>query len=728
MTILCKSILKHNFGINLIKETSNIPMTKNLSGLIFVALLLQLSACNFIPKPPIAEKIPHQMVMFGDTRIDPYYWLNMRDSQKVLDYLIAENAYTEAMMEPTIPLQEKLYNEMRSRQKEEDVTVPVFLNGYYYYIRYEEGKEYPINCRKKGILDAPEEIILDENEVAAGHRFCQVASIDISPDNQIVAYGVDTIGSRKFTIHFKNLQTGKLINTKIDNTTGAIAWANDSKTVFYSKKDKSLRPFKIFRHNISSPYSNNDVIIYHETDETFDAHVFTSKSREYIFIMTSSSTSSEYRYLSANNPLGEFKVIQPRQKGIEYGVEHHADNFYIRTNWNAENFRIMETPISKPTMDNWKELIPQRKDVLVMNMDVFKDFLVITERKDALIQVKVHKWSDKSEFYIDFGEEVYTALPAGNPEFDTPLFMYFYTSLTTPGSTYEINLHTQERKLLKQNEVLGGYNPDNYQTKRLWAQTNDSVNVPISIVHKKGLELNGNNPLLIYAYGAYGYSENPIFDANLISLLDRGFVYAIAHVRGGEEMGRNWYEKGKMLNKKNTFTDFIDCTEYLIEQKYSNPEKIIAQGGSAGGLLVGAVSNIRPDLYKAIIAEVPFVDVVTSMLDTSMPLTTGEYEEWGNPNDSVFYSYIKSYSPYDQVKPQEYPNMLVTTSYHDSQVQYFEPAKWVAKLRSTKTDNNLLLFKVDMDSGHGGASGRFKSLKDIAFTYAFMIKIAGIED
>jgi oligopeptidase B len=698
-------------------------MTKNLSRLLFlVAFISQLTACNFIPKPPVAEKIPHQMVMFGDTRIDPYYWLNLRDSQKVLDYLIAENIYTEAMMEPTIPLQEKLYNEMKARQKEDDVTVPVYLNGYFYYIRYEEGKEYPINCRKKGTLESPEEIILDENEVAAGHRFCQVASLDISPDNKVLAYGVDTIGRRKFTIQFKNLETGKLINSKIDNTTGAIAWANDNKTVFYSQKNNALRPYKIFRHNISTATSSNDVLIFHEKDETFDTHVYTTKSREYIMIMTSSSTSSEYRFLSADKPLGEFRMLQPRQKGIEYSVDHFGSNFYILTNWNAENFRVMEAPIANPSMENWKELIPHKNDVLIMNIDVFKEFLVITERKDALIKVKVLKWADKSEHYIDFGEEVYTALPSGNPEFDTPLFMYYYTSLTTPGSTYEYNMQTQTKRLLKQNEVLGGYTPADYETKRLWATAQDGTKIPISIVHKKGIKLNGKNPLLIYAYGAYGYSENPIFDPNLLSLLDRGFVYAIAHVRGGEEMGRKWYEDGKMLNKMNTFTDFISCTEYLIEQKYSSPDKTIAQGGSAGGLLVGAVANMHPDLYKGIVAEVPFVDVVTSMLDSSLPLTTGEYDEWGNPNDSTYYFYIKSYSPYDQVKQQEYPNMLITAGYHDSQVQYFEPAKWVAKLRSTKTDNNLLLFKVDMDSGHGGASGRFKSLKDIAFVYAFMLK------
>lgn len=704
-------------------------MIKNLlRSLLAATFLSYLAACSFIPKPPVAERLPHPMVMLGDTRVDPYFWLCLRDSQKVLDYLIAENSYTEAMMESTVPLQEKLYNEMKSRQKEDDVTVPVFLNGYYYYIRYEEGKEYPINCRKKGSLEAPEEVVLDENEVAAGHRFCQVASLDFSPNNQILAYGVDTIGRRLFTIYFKDLSTGKLINTKIANTTGAIAWANDNKTVFYSEKNKALRPYKIYRHSISHPTPSNDILVYHETDEAFDTHVYTTKSREYIIIMTSSSTSSEYRFLSADNPTGNFTMIQPRQKGIEYSIDHCGSNFYILTNWNAPNFRLMEAPIQSPSMENWKEIIPHRGDVLLMGMDVFRNFLVVTERKDALIQVKVIRWTDKSEFSIDFGEEVYTALPSVNPEFNTPLFIYYYTSLTTPGTTYEYNMQTQVKRLLKQNEVLGNYNPSDYETKRLWARANDGVRIPISIVHKKGIRLNGENPLLIYAYGAYGYSENPTFDPNLLSLLDRGFVYAIVHVRGGEEMGRGWYDDGKMLKKKNTFTDFISGTEYLIEQKYTSPDKIIAQGGSAGGLLMGVIANMRPDLYRGIVAEMPFVDVLTSMSDTSLPLTVGEYDEWGNPNDSIYYYYMKSYSPYDQVKKQNYPNMLVTAGYNDSQVQYFEPAKWVAKLRATKTDGNLLLFKVDMDSGHGGASGRFKSIKDQSFIYAFMLRIAGINN
>ncbi len=696
--------------------------------LLLLATLGLISACSLLPKPPVAEKEHHTLVMHGDTRIDPYYWLNQRDSQKVLDYLIAENAYTEAMMEPTIPLQEKLFNEMKLRQKEEDITVPVFLNGYYYYIRYEEGKEYPINCRKKGILDAPEEIILDENEVAAGHSYCQVASLDISPNNKVLAYGVDTIGRRQFTIHFKNLETGKLICSKIDNTTGAIAWANDNHTVFYSQKDKSLRPYKIFRHSIKSPNSQSDALIYHETDSTFDVNVYTSKSRELIMIMASSSTSSEYRYLNANNPLGTFTLIQPRQPKLEYSVEHLGSNFYIKTNWNAENFRVMETPIAKPAMDNWKELIAHRNNVLIMDIDIFKDFLVVKERKDALIHVKVLRWADKKEFYIDFGEEVYTALPSVNPEFDTPLFVYYYTSLTTPGATYEYNMQTQEKRLVKQNEILGDFTPSNYETKRLWATANDGTKIPISIVHKKGIKLNGKSPLLIYAYGAYGYSENPTFDPNRLSLLNRGFIYAIAHVRGGEEMGRKWYEMGKMLNKQNSLTDFIRCTEYLIEQGYTSPDRIIAQGGSAGGLLVGAVVNMRPNLYKGIVAEVPFVDVLTSMLDPNLPLTTGEYEEWGNPKDSALYHYIKSYSPYDQVKPQEYPSMLITSGYHDSQVQYFEPAKWAAKLRATKTDNNLLLLKIDMNSGHGGLSGRYEYLKEQAFTYAYMLNTVGISE
>ncbi|HOA10156.1 MAG TPA: S9 family peptidase [Tenuifilaceae bacterium] len=690
--------------------------------------LVLLNSCSLAPAPPKAEVHPYQMVTCGDTRIDPYFWLCYRDSQKVLDYLLAENAYTEAMMKSTMPLQEKLFNELKSRKKVEDVTVPAFMNGYFYYTRFEEGKEYPINCRRKGNMDAPEEVILDENEVAAGQRYCQVASLDISPNNQILAFGVDTLGKRLFTIYFKNLETGKLLPIKIDNTTGTIAWASDSQTLFYTQKDQTLRPSRIYRHKISKNANPKDELVYYEADSTFSTHVVNSKSLEYIFIFSSSGSCSEYRYLKTSTPEGKFKVFQPRMPGVEYTVEHSGNFFYIMTSWNAENNRIMETPLTSTRKESWRELVPNRSDVLVMNVDIFKDFLVATERKDALIQVKVISLRDKSQHYIDFGEEVYTALPSVNSEFNTSSFVYFYTSLTTPGVTCEYNMQTHQKKILKQNEVLGGYNPDNYETKRLWATAADGVNIPISVVYRKGIKLDGKNPLLIYGYGAYGYPVNPTFDPNLLSLLDRGFVYAIAHVRGGQELGRKWYEDGRKLCKMNTFTDFIACTECLVEQKYTSPDRIVAQGASAGGLLMGVIANLRPDLYRAIVAEVPFVDVLTTMLNPNLPLTTGEYDEWGNPNDSIVYHYIKSYSPYDGVRQQDYPSMLVLASYYDSQVQYFEPAKWVAKLRASKTDNNLLLLKTDMESGHAGSSGRYKTLKDEAFVYAFILHAVGIED
>jgi len=666
------------------------------------------------------------MVMFGDTRIDPYYWLNQRDSAKVLAYLNAENQYTNAMMRHTDSLQQRLFREMKSRIKETDESVPILVNGYYYYYRFEEGKEYQLNCRRKGSMDAPEEIILDENELAAKHSFCSIAGLDISPNNKILAFGLDTVSRRKYTIYFKNLETGELYNSRIDNTTGTVAWANDNQTVFYSVKDDALRPYKIYRHSMRDCNSSNDKLIFHETDETFDVHVYTTKSESYIMIYCLSTVSTEYWFLDANHPTGKFQVVQPRKRGLEYNVDHYGNKFYIRTNLDAENFRLMETRVDRPTMENWKEIIPSRGDVLLMGIDIFKDFLVVTERKDALIRVKVIKWADMGEYYIDFGEEVYTAVPSLNPEFDTPEFMYHYTSLTTPQTTFTYNMETREKRQLKQSEI-NGFDPTKYETRRLWATGADGVRIPLSIVYRKGIKLDGRNPTLLYAYGSYGYSENPTFNPNYLSLLDRGFVYAIAHVRGGEEMGRPWYENGKLLNKKNTFNDFIACSEYLIGQKFTSPQYLFAEGGSAGGLLMGAVANMRPDLYRGIIAEVPFVDVVTTMLDTSIPLTTGEFDEGGNPADSAYYFYMKSYSPYDQVRAQAYPNMLVTTGYHDSQVQYFEPAKWVAKLRDMKTDDNLLLFRIDMESGHGGASGRFKSLRETAFTYAFMLDLVGIQ-
>lgn len=685
-----------------------------------------LVGCKSQPTPPVATKVPHELVMHNDTRIDPYYWMNQRDSEEVIEYLNQENAYTEAVMKSTEKLQEALFQEIKGRIKEQDESVPYFENGYYYYSRYDEGKEYPIYCRKKESQDAPEEIMLDVNQMAEGYAYYSVVGVNVSPNNKIVAFGVDTVSRRQYTIYFKDLETGELLNSKIPNTTGGIAWANDNNNVFYTIIDEALRPHQIYRHSVSDEGSENDALVYEENDETFRAFVYKSKSKEYIMFGSGSTLSTEFSYLSANNPLGKPKVIQPREKGLEYSVTHYGNKFYIITNLDAKNFRLMETPVTRTEKKNWKEVIPHRTDVLLSGIEVFKNFLVIDERKDGLKQLRIIDQQTRKEHYLNFGEEVYSAWISINPEYDTPLLRYAYTSMTTPFSTYDYNMATGEKILLKQTEVVGDFSPENYETKRHWVEARDGKKIPISVVYRKGVQQDGQNPALIYGYGSYGASMDPYFSSARLSLLDRGFVYVIAHIRGGEELGRDWYEDGKLLKKMNTFTDFIDCSQYLVDSKYTNPDKLFAMGGSAGGLLMGAVANLRPDLYKGMIAQVPFVDVVTTMLDTSIPLTTGEYDEWGNPNDEEYYHYMKSYSPYDQVTAQDYPNMLVTTGYHDSQVQYFEPAKWVAKLRDTKTDDNILLFKTDMDAGHGGASGRFKSLRDVAFEYAFMLYLLGI--
>jgi len=703
-------------------------MTLRINALIFMIVIgtQLLVGCKSKPTPPVATKVPHELVMHGDTRIDPYYWMNQRDSDEVIQYLNQENAYTDAVMKGTENLQESLFQEIKGRIKEQDESVPYFENGYFYYTRYDEGKEYPIYCRKKESQDAPEEIMLDVNEMAEGYAYYSVVGVNVSPNNNIVAFGVDTVSRRQYTIYFKNLETGELLNSKIPNTTGGIAWANDNSTVFYTIIDEALRPHQIFRHSVSDEGSENDALVYEENDETFRAFVYKSKSKEYIMFGSGSTLSTEFSYLSANNPLGKPKVIQSREKGLEYSVTHYGNKFYIITNLDAKNFRLMETPVTRTEKRYWKEVIPHREDVLLSGIEVFKDFLVIDERKDGLKQLRIINQQTQKEHYLNFGEEVYSAWISINPEYDTPLLRYAYTSMTTPFSTYDYNMATGEKILLKQTEVLGDFSPDNYETKRHWVEARDGKKIPISVVYRKGIQQDGQNPALIYGYGSYGASMDPYFSSARLSLLDRGFVYVIAHIRGGEELGREWYEDGKLLNKMNTFTDFIDCSQFLVDSKYTSPDKLFAMGGSAGGLLMGAVANMRPDLYKGIIAQVPFVDVVTTMLDTSIPLTTGEYDEWGNPNDEEYYHYMKSYSPYDQVTAQHYPNMLVTTGYHDSQVQYFEPAKWVAKLRDTKTDDNILLFKIDMDAGHGGASGRFKSLRDVAFEYAFMLHLLGI--
>ncbi|OKL41815.1 S9 family peptidase [Pontibacter flavimaris] len=676
------------------------------------------------PQPPVAKKEPKELTTHGHTRIDNYYWLNDREDQEVIDYLNAENAYTQKMLGHTEELQQQLYDEIVGRIKQTDESVPYKDNGYWYFVRYEEGKEYPIYARKQGSMEAKEQVMLNANERAEDKSYYAAAGLSVSPNNQLLAFGEDTVSRRQYTIRFKNLQTGELLPDAIPNTTGGAVWANDNKTVYYSVKDPALRSFKIFRHTLGTP-AEKDQEIFHEADETFSTYVFKTKSDKYIMIGSHSTMAQEYRYLDANNPNGKFKVIQPRERGLEYSVDHFGDNFYIVTNKDgATNFKLMQTPVSKPGKENWKELLPHREDVLLEGIEIFKDYLALQERKNGLTNIRIRSWKDpKTDYYIDFEEEAYTAYIGNNPDFDSKELRFGYTSLTTPYSTYDYNMQTKERELLKRDEVVGDFDPNNYEAKRIYATADDGTKIPVSLVYRKGLDLNGDNPTLLYAYGSYGNSMNPSFSSVRLSLLDRGFVYAIAHIRGGQEMGRKWYEDGKLLKKKNTFTDFIDASEFLIEQQYTNPEKLFAMGGSAGGLLMGAVVNMRPELYKGVIAAVPFVDVVTTMLDTSIPLTTGEFDEWGNPAEKQYYDYMLSYSPYDNVEAKAYPNMLVTTGLHDSQVQYWEPAKWVAKLREMKTDDNMLLLHTNMEAGHGGASGRFQRYKETALQYAFLLNL-----
>ena len=705
-----------------------IYLLKNLT--IIITFFMVVTSCtnknNMIP--PDAKKIAKELTIHGDTRVDNYYWLNERENPEVIDYLKAENAYTKAILKPTEKLQENLFLEMRSRIKEADESVPYEKNGYFYYTRYEEGKEYPIYCRKKGSLKADEEIMLNVNDMAEGYEYFRVRSLKVSPNNKLLAFGVDTVSRRIYTIHIKNLETGEIYKDAIPVTTGSVAWANDNKTMFYTKKDETtLRSMKICRHILGQD-PEMDKEIYHEEDETFSTSVWKTKSDEYIVIGSYSTLSEEYRFLSTDNPMGEFNVIQPRERGLEYSIEHFGDYFYIKTNLEAKNFRLMRTPVTKTSKENWEEVIPHRKDVFLEGLELFKKYLVLEERKEGLTQLRIIKWEDNSEHYLDFGEETYTAYISYNPSFESEYLRYSYSSLTTPNSTIDYQMTTREKVIKKEQEVLGSFDKNNYEAKRIFATADDGTKIPISLVYRKGIKLDGNNPALLYAYGSYGATMDPYFSSIRLSLLDRGFVFALAHVRGGQYLGRQWYEDGKLLKKINTFTDFNDCAEHLIDMNYTNSEKLFAMGGSAGGLLMGAIVNLQPELYKGVVAAVPFVDVVTTMLDESIPLTTSEFDEWGNPKDKEYYDYMLSYSPYDQVKEQDYPAMLVTTGLHDSQVQYWEPAKWVAKLRDMKTDNNVLLLHTNMDTGHGGASGRFEALKEYAMEYAFMFQQIGIKE
>jgi oligopeptidase B len=678
---------------------------------------------NEYMKTPFAKKIEKKLSIHGHTRTDPYYWLRERENPEVIKYLEDENAYTGSNIDHET--EERLFDEIIARIKQEDTSVPYLDNGYYYYTRYEEGLEYPVYCRRKDDMDNDEEILLNVNEMAEGHSYFHVGGWSVSPDNKKLAFSVDSLGRRKYTLHVKVLDSGKILKDEIPLTSGSASWANDSKTLFYTLKDETtLRSCKIFRHLLGySP--EEDVMVWHEKDETFSTFVYRTKSDRFIIIGSSSTLSEEYQFLDADYPGGDFHVIQPREKDLEYSVEHYRDKFYIRTNLNAKNFRLMEAPVSSPSRENWKELIPHREDVFLKDLEIFDNYLVISERVEGITRLRILDRISGEEHYVDFDEQVYVAGISINPSFETRLLRFSYTSLTTPGSTFDYNMETRERKLLKEQEVVGDFNKDNYRTSRIYAPADDGTLIPISLVYREGFQQDGSQPMLLYAYGSYGHTIEPSFGSAKLSLIDRGFVFAIAHVRGGQINGRKWYEDGKLLNKKNTFTDFNDCAEFLLKEKYTSTDRLFAQGGSAGGLLIGAIVNMQPELYKGVIAAVPFVDVVTTMLDEDIPLTTSEYDEWGDPNQKEFYDYMLSYSPYDNVREMAYPAMLVTSGLHDSQVQYWEPAKWVARLREMKKDNNLLLLHTNMDSGHGGASGRFEYYREVAREYTFLLQLAG---
>ena len=709
---------------------------KKIKFLSVLCIIFAFSTINMysqkmdkIPTAPVAIIKPHTLEKFNDVRIDNYYWLNDPKNPQVIAYLNEENAYYNVMTANTKEFQKELFKEMKARIKEDDQSVPYLYNGYFYLTRFETGQDYPIHSRKKGSLAANEEIMFNCNEMAKGQSYFNLGGVSVSPDNQFATFAVDKVSRRIYDIQIKNLNTGEILPDIIKNATGSSVWANDNKTIFYTKKDTiTLRSDKVYKHVIgTNPL--NDELIFEEKDDTFDVFVYKEKSKKYIVIGSSSTLTNEFQILNADTPNEKFKIFQPRVRGLEYNISHFGNDFYILTNKDkATNFKLMKTPETATLKEHWVDVIPHREDVLIEDTEIFKDYLVVEERSNGLTQLRIMPWSGKGEYYLPFESETYAAFTTTNVDFDTDILRYGYQSLGTPSSIIDFNMKTKTKEVKKEQQVLGGnFDKNNYEEKRIWATAQDGTKIPISMIYRKGIKLDGKNPVLQYAYGSYGYSMDATFSSTRLSLLDRGFVFAIAHIRGGEDLGRPWYEDGKLLKKKNTFTDFVDCSKYLIEQKYTSPQHLYAEGGSAGGLLMGVIVNIAPELYNGVIAQVPFVDVMTTMLDDSIPLTTGEYDEWGNPNEKEYYEYMRSYSPYDNVVAQKYPNMLITTGLHDSQVQYWEPAKWVAKLRTLKVDNNLLLLNTDMDAGHGGASGRFEALKEVAKEFSFLLDLEGIE-
>jgi len=678
-------------------------------------------------KAPKAEKIEKKLEIHGDVRIDNYYWLNEKENPKVIDYLNAENDYYDKKTAHTKKFQEDLFQEMKSRIKEDDESVPYKKNNYYYITRFKKGNQYPIFSRKKETLSAKEEILFDVNKLAKEHTYYKLSGLSVSPNNNLVSFGVDTVSRRQYTLQFKNLKTGEIFPEKIENTTGSASWASDNKTIFYTQKNPTtLRGEKIFRHVLGTD-PVNDVEVFHEKDEAYSTYVYRTKSEKYIIIGAHSTVATEYQILEADNPTGEFRVFQPRERDLEYSLAHYNNYFYILTNKdNATNFKLMKTSLEKTLKENWVDVIPHREDVLLEDISIFKEFMVVEERSNGLNKIRIMRWDASEDYYLPFEEETYSAGVYFNPEFDTDVIRYGYTSMTTPSSVIDFNVVTKTKEIKKEQQVLGeSFDKNNYISERLWATALDGTKIPISLVYHKNTVLTKNTPLLLYGYGSYGHTIDAGFSSTRLSLLDRGFVFAIAHVRGSEYLGRKWYEDGKLLKKKNTFTDFIDCANFLIDINYTSTANLYASGGSAGGLLMGVIINLSPNLFHGVLASVPFVDVLTTMLDDSIPLTTGEYDEWGNPNEKEFYNYMKSYSPYDNVSKQNYPNMLITTGLNDSQVQYFEPAKWIAKLRELKTSANTLVMHTDMNTGHGGASGRFDSLKEIARDYSFILDLQG---
>ena len=705
----------------------------------FINLYAQENMKNKTIHPPIASITPKKLEKHGDVRIDNYYWMRLTDAQrndktpdvhtqKVRDYLNAENAYFDSKMGHTKQFREELFQEMKARIKEDDASVPYKDNGYYYITRYEVGGQYPIYSRKKENLEADEAILFDVNKMAKGYEYYSLGGLRVSPNNKIASFAIDTISRRQYTIQFKNLETGEIYPDKIDNTTGGSTWANDNKTIFYTKKDPvTLRSNKIYKHVLGTDVSK-DVVVYVEKDDTYGTFVYKTKSNKYLVIGSYSTLTSEYQVLEANNPNGEFRMVQERIHGLEYSILHYKNDFYMLTNKDgATNFKLMKTPENKTSAENWVDVIPHREDTLLEDVSIFKDYLVLEERTNGLNKIRIKRWDGAADYYLPFDEETYSVNVYGSRDFDTDIIRYSYNSFTTPASVIDFNMKDKSKEVKKEQEVLGGkFDKNNYKSERVWATARDGKKVAISLVYRKDTELNKNTPVLLYAYGSYGYTIPDGFSTSRLSLLDRGFVFALAHIRGSQYLGRQWYEDGKLFHKMNTFTDFIDCGKYLVQKNYTSAQHLYAMGGSAGGLLMGAVVNMSPELFNGVVAAVPFVDVMTTMLDDSIPLTTSEYDEWGNPNEKKYYEYMLSYSPYDNVKKQKYPNMLVTTGLHDSQVQYYEPAKWVAKLRTHKTGAAVLLLHTNMEAGHGGASGRFNALKERAIDYGFILDLERI--